>query len=868
MAEAILFCALKRIDASARQEEDQKIRNWVAEIRDVAYDAEDVVESYILKVVFRRGRSIHTIGNMLATWEVGSEIEDIKAKISNLTRKGDDSRFAYEGRQQLRRTYSHLVEDDVVGLEDKTKELVTLLVKEERYQVISICGMGGLGKTTLARKVYHQSEVRRHFDSFAWAYISQQCQARDVFQGVLINLTSPTKEEKERILQLRDEELVKKLYQIQWEKKCLVILDDLWTMQAWNSLRPAFPIGKSRSKILLTTRNKDVATYVDPKALIHEVQCLTEEMSWELLQKKAMLPGGHGIDFTWERLGMKMVRHCGGLPVAIIVLGGLLATKHTLKDWEMVYRNINSYLRRGKGHEQEFGGVSEVLASSYYDLPYQLKPYTHQKLMRMWVAEGIVSSVQGETAEDVAERYLDELIERCMVQVGRRNFIGRVKTCRLHDLMRDLCLSKAKEENFLQATHIRHKNDPVAASSSMVPIVTPMAKIRRLAVYLDEGVNRCISSEYEKSSHLRSLLFFYAKEVGMINWEQLKPVFNNFKLLRVLDLEGFKTTEHLPKAIGKLVHLRYLNLRNSKVRVLPSSIGNLVCLHNLDLSFDLLDGLQRGEIPNVIWKMEQLSHLYLPKSFTINGADKLRLDSLNNLKTLRNVDARKCCIKDLVKLTNLSKLGMHSVKSYEELKVILKHPSPILNSLRLLSLQIWGERVEEKDLRQLFSDCHHDFYRLSLGAVLSKLPEYNSFPPNLIKLTLWGSRLVEDPMPTLGKLPHLQFLRLPHTYFGKEIVCLTESFPRLKYLFISNFPKLEEWRMYDRAMPSLLELQIRRCEQLKKLPDGLRLVTTLRELEIIEMPNGFLNRLKVGGEDFYKVQQVHSIKLWARSSCF
>ena len=245
-------------------------------------------------------------GNMLATWEVGSEIEDIKARISNLTRsletygirpirEGDDSRFAYEGRQQLRQTFSHLVEDDVVGLEGKTKKLVKLLVKEEKHQVISICGMGGLGKTTLARKVYHQSEVRRHFDSFAWTYISQQCLARDVFQGVLINLTSPTKEDKENILQLRDDELVKKLYQIQQEKKCLVILDDLWTIQAWNSLRPAFPVGKSKSKILITTRNKDVSIHVDPKVLIHELQSLTEEESWELLQKKVMLPGRHGV---------------------------------------------------------------------------------------------------------------------------------------------------------------------------------------------------------------------------------------------------------------------------------------------------------------------------------------------------------------------------------------------------------------------------------------------------------------------------------------------------------------------------------------------------------------------------------------------
>ena len=146
-----------------------------------------------------------------------------------------------------------------------------------------------LGKTTLARKVYHQGQVRSPFDGFAWAYISQQCQPKDVLQGILIYLTSATSSEKIEISHTREEELVKKLYQIQQEKKCLVILHDIWTTQARDNLRPTFPIGQAASKILLTTRHKDVAVHADPQGFLHEPWYLTEEQSWQLLQRKAML---------------------------------------------------------------------------------------------------------------------------------------------------------------------------------------------------------------------------------------------------------------------------------------------------------------------------------------------------------------------------------------------------------------------------------------------------------------------------------------------------------------------------------------------------------------------------------------------------
>ena len=160
-----------------------------------------------------------------------------------------------------------------------------MLRDEEGNRVASICGMGGLGKTTFAKMIYNHHKIKQHFDCRTWSYSSQQCQRRRVWKENLIKIN-----EKERngIQKLKDAEIVEKLHEVLREKKYLVILDDIWNIETWNILREAFPMKNTSSKILLTSRNKEVPLHVDARGFLYELQCLNKERSWELLEKIAI----------------------------------------------------------------------------------------------------------------------------------------------------------------------------------------------------------------------------------------------------------------------------------------------------------------------------------------------------------------------------------------------------------------------------------------------------------------------------------------------------------------------------------------------------------------------------------------------------
>ncbi|KAL1145993.1 hypothetical protein V6Z11_A11G339100 [Gossypium hirsutum] len=845
------------------------IRLWVAEIRELAYDAEDVVEEFALKIGFKsKGglpgcikKSTCIVKKGCALHETKSKIEKIIARIIDLVRRlqAYGVRELKDGREgssssiemrESRRPYPHIMDDNIVGLVDDTKEL-----------------------TTLAKKIFHHGQVIDYFDHLAFVYVSQQFLKRKVWEDILSGLkplndkdrkksdkelAEDRKKRDEELAEDRkksDEEIAKKLCNILKDKKCLVILDDIWNSEAWIRLKPAFPAASdSHSKILLTSRNKEIVSDAD----IRELRCLNNEQSWELFQKIAFPPTEKYNRCGMKELGENMVKHCAGLPLAIVVLGGILATKNnSLIEWRKISNNVKLYLKKGKNQELE-----DVLALSYDDLPPYLRPcflylshfpedYTIEvdRLIQLWVAEGIVSLKQeervgGEIAEDVAESYLMELVERCMIQVRERDVVTlKVKTIQLHDLMRDLCLSKAKQENFVFIVD-RSNASSLSMIRKALQNSTPLGVWNYIEEHGDEVWN--------------PLYWILATPVGCSRllkaWGIWRYLFNNFKLLRVLNYE-------LPSDIGNLIHLRFLSLRNFdfKWSKSPSSLGKLRCLQTLDLRVDIY----KIHVPNVLWRMEQLRHLYLPD--TCKKKTKLKLGTLRKLLTLVNFNTKTCYLKDLINMTNLRELVINltfNIENFNE-KEFGENP-PIIGSKYLHFLSIvsnweYSSKIDPRLLAHLLSSCTSVCKLSIITAEISKLPEYHFYSSHLAYIRLEQCEFEEGPVLTLEKLPNLRILEFEETSIGKEMFCSAQSFPRLESLSLGRLYELEEWKVDEGAMPSLQRLEIWRCHNLKMLPEGLRFITTLKEVKIESMAKAFKDKLEEGGEDFYNVKHVPSI---------
>ncbi|XP_052205823.1 probable disease resistance protein At1g58602 [Diospyros lotus] len=906
-------------DADNIQYTDNRVRNWIGEIRELAYKVENVLDAFVLKVASRSSRS-GGLRNMVRRFvcifskgvnfhKVGLEIGEIKVKIANLTtsldtygvnhlREIEGSNSVHNTQFLLRRTYSHYIEEDFAGFQEDIRKLVAELMRDDNQcRVVSICGMGGLGKTTLAREVYHHQTIRHHFDRFGWTTISQQWRKEDVLQRLLTDLMP---EQKGEIKSMRDEELVRQLFKIQKNRKCLVVLDDVWSTEVWDIIKCAFPSGKGGSKILLTSRSRNVAEYTDSFGIIHEPELFDDKDSWELLHKKAFPRSSEDpdsqIDAKMEELGMKMARQCGGLPLAIVVLGGLLATKYTLSEWQKVYENVNSHLmNEGKLYGGgQYGRILGVLSISYHELPYQLKacflylghyPEDYdievENLCQLWIAEGIVpeskehkKTREEETSMDVAIHCLSELAQRYMVRVTlEEDFLTPIKhrrfmKCRLHDLVRDLCLLKAKEENFFKINDYRHSNQQVQPSfSSMDASLTSSSgsnTIHRLIIYLDYGTNINRLGQEERIQGIRMIKFLVCG-VGL----QLHLIYlcKHFKFLRVLELEDMQRDdigqEKLPKEIGNLILLRYLGLANTAFRKLPSSLGNLRYLQTLDLRNDA--GII---VPNVLWKMEGLVHLYLPHCVLLHTKGKLRIDSLSKLETLENFDSDKVDTKGLLKLSNLRELfGAYlNEKLDDNLAMINDY---LFNHKHWLQIASFYVKIDDswKDERISLLRKFVTYDQLAgltiQGTIVGKLSNY-PLSPSLVNICLFHSLLEDDPMPTLEMLPNLRLLSLLNAFVGKEVFCSIGGFPRLHKLFLSNMLNLEEWRVDEGAMPNLSELMIYSCKKLKKIPNGLKFISNLKHLVIYGMPRAFQDRVQVvhdnEGEDFHIVQHIPTIE--------
>ncbi|KAJ9678203.1 hypothetical protein PVL29_022942 [Vitis rotundifolia] len=853
--------------ADAERRYDKMFKLWVNQIRDAAYDAEDSIDEFISKVERKRQqrfnnlkflnflpacvglpdklRLVNALNGRISEINITLEkilinkrrygMEDLRAD-----EPGSSSRIATTSErysnQMVARKEKRLPtveETNVVGMKNDVEAVKGKLLEGAMERVVvAIWGMGGLGKTTLAKKVYNDTDVQHHFSCRAWVYVSQEYNIRELLLGIANCVTTLTDEQKRK----NENELGEEVYKCLQGKRYLIVLDDIWNIDVWRRLRSYFPAESNKSRVY-TTRREDIA--VDAHSDCYKLQLLGEKESWELFLNKV----GSAAVLTWpglEEFKKEIVAKCKGLPLTIVVLGGLLSLKDRTRDsWLKVLKSMDWHLSQGPD------SCLGILALSYNDLPSYLKPcflycgvfpeaseIKASKLIRLWVAEGFVQKRGKETLEDIAEDYLCELIQRSMIQVADTRVDGRVRSCRIHDLLRDLAISEAKEEKLFEV-------------DENIDVDVLPTSVRRLI----SNINQTISLHLQ-NSNLRSLILNrpLTDEEGVF-------LHKYPKLLRVLHVDLVQNATlydlKLPGKIGELIHLKYLCLRGIEWSTeLPPSIGGLVNLQTLDSGYNYII------IPHTIWKLKQMRHLHCWRG-TISSRQSmrerwvdghLRVHQMTNLQTLYLPGGDWLKDNNLGKLTHRLKQLKLNLYLRQELKEGLFRSIAQLTGLQKLKLAtdnfiesegLSTSNAEVESTTILFpgleSFSHHKCLdKLQLVGTIPKLPlETTLYPPNLMQLKLLYTEMEEDPMPILGRLPNLRILKLLyHSYVGRKMNCPHGGFLRLT-------------------------LKIEYCVEMRKFPDGLLQLKKLQRLNLYEVSPELMSEvLGTQGEDWNRIRRI------------
>ncbi|KAK6162892.1 hypothetical protein DH2020_002733 [Rehmannia glutinosa] len=420
--------------ADAAEDSDPELKVWVKQVRDVAYETEDIVDEFMLQLHSTNGcglvgccgfldRLIFSVGKLKTQYEIASEIQSIKSRMTDIAVGHRRYRYKFSVPNQSsslsgnggsgggvdRRGDALLLEEgELVGIENPKKQLVTWLVEgDSRLKVVAVAGMGGLGKTTLVKKVYDDSVVKKYFHNHAWITVSQSFNLEELLKDTIHQLFDqmkmPVPQEMSTMNGNRLKATIKDFLR---QRRYLLVFDDVWSIQAWEAIKYALPNEDQGSRVILTTRLMDVASScsVETDGYVYQLNPLSEEESWILFCQKAFNRNScpnHLIDICEN-----ILRRCGGLPLAIVAISGVLSTKKEMNidEWKMLNYGLGSELEAN----DQLESMRNILLLSFNYLPYYLKPcfmylsnypedhlIEHNVLVRQWIAEGFVRRKRG-----------------------------------------------------------------------------------------------------------------------------------------------------------------------------------------------------------------------------------------------------------------------------------------------------------------------------------------------------------------------------------------------------------------------------------------------------------------------------------------
>uniref|UniRef100_A0A453TD53 Uncharacterized protein n=1 Tax=Aegilops tauschii subsp. strangulata TaxID=200361 RepID=A0A453TD53_AEGTS len=831
------------------------MKDWMKQIRDVTYDIEDCINDSGkrirgLRTSLRCYCLVSSVYEIL-TWrprrDIASKLSVLKMRAQQISERRDRYGVVNPAESSTSAARFDVADDQApsllqlvstrepVGVEEHTRDL--------DKRVTCIVGFGGVGKTAIATSLYRNSGDK--FSHRATVTVSQSTDLEAILLIIRDQLKPHTSVHKQLGSSEKKNSLVaaavkgvrghvsrgsstvmaaiccrsdesEEAREIDHSTKTsyMVLIDDVWSASLLDSIINALPTGEE-SKIIVTTRFHDVAT-TQREVDIRKVRGLVEEESKKLFMQAYNESKGSKDGLFPEQVW----KICKGMPLAIITMAGLVACNPGKEHqyWEKVCKDIFPESAKTGAEDLTQEEVARLISHCYDDMPAEIqtcslylsifpKGYkiSRKRLTRRWIAEGIVCEKDGLGVDVIAETYFNHLIRRKIIQPVEHNGNGKVKKCAVHDMVLELIVRKASEENFIT----------VVGGNWFMQL--PSSKVRRLSIQ-DSDSKHAKDTEKMNLSHVRSLTIF-----GSLK-KQLSSHSFKFGIVQVLDLEGCKDVkQHHISEICEMFLLKYLSLRKTYTNQLPDNIGKLKSLETLDIR-----ETEVVELPKAVSQLECLVNILggdkaTRKALRLPGDFKKKIKALQILSGVEVVEGSS----DLRHLTKLRKLAIYKLKtmvtdaSLEKLRSSIEY----LGGCSLQTLIIDDESSDFVKSLDGLSSPPRFLVALELSGKMMKLPKWITQLNVLNKLTLSLTAFRTDNLKDLSELKALfsltfcfrakqqdrqtlSIIAKNKMYSDGQITVPDSGFKSLKLMCLSG-PILPLLRFSRKAMPELERLEIR-----------------------------------------------------------